>query len=118
MGSKQAVFSGLLERHHYPGHRGTAGENLQYLVSDRQGNALACVLFGAAAWQCKARDQEVGWDAANACVGAFVCDQQHTLSDPAMVRVPHLANYVPGRIARRLCGDWQEKYGHRVTSDS
>lgn len=47
---KQAIFSRLLERHHYLGHRGTVGENMQYLVSDAAGNPLACVLFGAASF--------------------------------------------------------------------
>ena len=61
-GSKQAAFSRLLERHHYLSHRGTVGENMQYFVCDRAGNALACVLFGAAAWQCRARDEHIGWD--------------------------------------------------------
>jgi hypothetical protein len=55
---KQAEFSHLLGRHHYLGHRGTVGENMQYLVSDARGTLLACVLFGAAAWQRKARDSE------------------------------------------------------------
>ena len=66
---KQAEFSRLLERHHYLGHRGTVGENMRYLASDRLGRVLACVLFGAAAWQCKARDGEIGWDAATRARG-------------------------------------------------
>ena len=59
----RALFEALLHHHHYLGHRGSVGENLQYLVSDRHGHPLACILFGAAAWQCRARDQHIGWDA-------------------------------------------------------
>jgi hypothetical protein len=111
---KQAEFSRLLERHHYLSHRGTVGENMQYLVSDRAGNALACVLFGAAAWQCKARDAEIGWDAATRARGlCFVTNNTRFLILP-WVRVPHLASHVLGRITRRLSGDWQEKYGHPI----
>jgi hypothetical protein len=113
-GSKQAEFSHLLERHHYLGHRGTVGENMQYLVSDRVGHVLACVLFGAAAWQCKARDAEIGWDAATRARGlSFVTNNTRFLILP-WVRVPHLASHVLGRITRRLSGDWQEKYGHPI----
>jgi hypothetical protein len=111
---KQAVFSRLLERHHYLSHRGTVGENMQYFVSDRQGNPLACVLFGAAAWQCRARDAHIGWDAAARARGlAYVTNNTRFLILP-WVRVPHLASHVLGRIARRLSADWQEKYGHPI----
>jgi len=111
---KQAVFSGMLERHHYLSHRGTVGENMQYLVSDRQGNPLACILFGAAAWQCRARDEHIGWNAATRARGlSYVTNNTRFLILP-WVRVPHLASHVLGRIARRLSGDWQEKYGHPI----
>ncbi len=111
---KQAEFSRLLHSHHYLGHRGTVGENMQYLVSDAQGNPLACVLFGAAAWQCKARDGEIGWDSATRARGlAYVTNNTRFLILP-WVRVPHLASHVLGRIARRLSADWQSKYGHPI----
>lgn len=111
---KQAEFLRLLERHHYLGHRGTVGENMQYLVHDAQGHVLACVLFGAAAWQCRARDEHIGWDAATRARGlCFVTNNTRFLILP-WVRVPHLASHVLGRITRRLSGDWQEKYGHPI----
>ena len=111
---KQAVFSDLLERHHYLSHRGTVGENMQYLVGDGQGNPLACVLFGAAAWQCRARDEHIGWNAETRARGlCYVTNNTRFLILP-WVRVPHLASHVLGRIARRLSSDWQAKYGHPI----
>jgi hypothetical protein len=111
---KQAVFSDLLERHHYLSHRGTVGENMQYLVGDGQGNPLACVLFGAAAWQCRARDEHIGWNAETRARGlSYVANNTRFLILP-WVRVPHLASHVLGRIARRLSSDWQAKYGHPI----
>lgn len=111
---KQGVFAHMLKAHHYLGHRGTVGENMQYLVSDQQGHPLACVLFGAAAWQCRARDAHIGWDAATRGRGlAHVTNNTRFLILP-WVRVPHLASHVLGRIARRLSGDWQAKYGHPI----
>ena len=41
-------------------------------------------------------------------------DQQHALSHPGWVEVPHLASHVLGLIARRIRADWQAKYGHPV----
>ncbi len=38
-----------LARHHYLGWGGSSGANLRYLIRDRHGRDLACVLFAAAA---------------------------------------------------------------------
>jgi hypothetical protein len=111
---QRALFEALLQHHHYLGHRGSVGENLQYLVSNRQGHPLACVLFGAAAWQCKARDQHIGWDAPTRQRRlGYVANNTRFLIVP-WVRVPHLASHVLGRIVRRLSEDWQHKYGHPI----
>ena len=59
---QRALFDALLHEHHYLSHRSSVGENLQYLVRDAQGRPLACLLFGAAAWQCASRDHYIGWD--------------------------------------------------------
>ena len=111
---KLAEFSRLLASHHYLGHRGTVGENMQYLVRDSRGRVLACVLFGAAAWQCKARDQDIGWDAATRARGLSSLTNNTRFLILPWVRVPHLAGHVLARIVRRLSADWQEKYGHPI----
>ena len=51
-----------MSEYHYLGYRTTVGENLRYLISDRNGRSLACLLFGAAAWKCADRDAFIGWD--------------------------------------------------------
>jgi len=56
------LFHGLLVHEHDLGHRNTVGENLRYLVRDRQGRPVACALFGSVAWKCAARDAFLGWD--------------------------------------------------------
>ena len=30
------------------------------------------------------------------------------------MRIPHLGSWILGRVLRRLCADWEGKYGHRV----
>jgi hypothetical protein len=112
--AERALFEALLYRHHYLSHRSSVGENLQYLVRDRSGRPLACVLFGAAAWQCRARDQHIGWDApARQRRLNYLTNNTRFLIVP-WARVPHLASHILGRIARRLCADWQHKYGHPI----
>ena len=50
-----------LHRYHYLGYRSRVGQNLQYWVCDRQNRPVACLAFGAPAWQCAVRDQWIGW---------------------------------------------------------
>jgi hypothetical protein len=111
---QRALFEGLLHHHHYLSHGGSVGENLRFLVRERQGRPVACVLFGAAAWQCRARDEFVGWDAAarQRRLG-YVANNTRFLLLP-WVHVPSLASHVLGRVARRLSTDWQRKYGHPI----
>jgi hypothetical protein len=113
-GAQRALFDALLQRHHYLGHRSTVGENLQYLVQDRAGRPLACVLFGSAAWQCRARDQYIGWDAATRQRRLSSITNNTRFLILPWVRVPHLASHLLGRIPQRLAADWMRKYGHPI----
>ena len=110
----RVLFENLLHRHHYLCYRSPVGENLQYLVSHRQGRPLACVLFGAAAWQCADRDEYIGWDAATRSQGLHLITNNTRFLILPWVRVPHLASHLLSRIARRLSRDWQGKYGHPI----
>jgi len=58
------AFKCLFSRYHYLGFSRTVGENLKYLVFDRDTRPLACLLFGSAAWKIAPRDNFIGWDAA------------------------------------------------------
>jgi hypothetical protein len=102
-----------LRAHHYLGLR-IVGENLAYLARDREGREVACLLFGAAAWKCAARDSFLEWG---------VEERERRLAEVAnntrflilpWVKVPHLASHVLGLVARRIDGDWRKKYGHGI----
>lgn len=111
---QRAIFEAALHQYHYLSYRSPVGENLQYLVRDRQGRPLACALFGAAAWQCAARDRFIGWTAAQRQRGLpSVVNQARFLILP-WVRVPHLASHLLAQLTGRLSGDWSRKYGHPV----
>ena len=107
-------FARLLQQHHYLGYSRPVGENAAYLIQSRCGKPLACALFGAAAWKCAPRDRFIGWSSE--------ARQQHlpSIANNARllilpwVEVPHLASHLLGTLARRVSGDWQRKYGHRI----
>jgi hypothetical protein len=112
--SQHGLFEALLHQHHYLSHRSSVGENLQYVVSDRQGRILACVLFGAAAWQCADRDRYIGWDAPTRSQRLHLLTNNTRFLIPAWVQVRHLASHVLSRIAQCLSQHWQGKYGHPI----
>ena len=110
----RALFATLLREHHYLSHRSWVGQNLQYLVRDRHGRPLACVLWGAAAWQCAVRDRHIGWDAATRQAHLHLLANNSRFLILPGVRVPHLGNHLLSQVARRLSADWQRKYGHPI----
>ncbi len=108
------VFNGLLAGYHYLGHRNTAGENLRYLIRDRRGRPVACLLFGSAAWACAARDAWIGWSrAARGRNLPGLANNTRFLVVP-WAAVPCLASHALGLAARRIRADWERKYGHPI----
>lgn len=112
--AQRALFQALLHQRHYLGHRSCVGENLQYLACDRSGQPVACVLFGAAAWQCADRDRYIGWDPQRRAQGLSLIANNTRFLIPAWVQVRHLASHLLAQIAHRVCRDWQAKYGHPI----
>lgn len=104
----------LLVRYHYLGYGGPVGENVQHVVHDARGRAVAVMVWGAAAWKCAPRDGFVGWSPAQRRARlSLVVNQQRFLILP-WGRAPHLASHVLARATRRLARDWHGRYGHPV----
>ena len=104
------LYEWLLHQYHYLSYTGTVGLNLKYLVRDRQGRPLSCLLFGSAAWQCAVRDQFIGWSpAARQARLQQVTNNTRFLIVP-WAEVPQLASHVLSLVGRRLRQDWQHKY--------
>ena len=108
------LFQRYLAQHHYLSYSGTVGENLGYLIRSCAGVDLACLLFGAAAWQCAPRDRWIGWSAEQRARGlALIANNSRFLILP-WVRVEHLASHILSQIVQRIDADWQRRYHHRI----
>ncbi len=99
----------FLEKYHYLKCR-VVGENVGYLAYNREGNEIACLLFGAAAWRCEVRDGFFKSQATQPPLSE-VANNTRFLVLPWW-RAPHLASHLLGRVAARIECDWQMKYGH------
>jgi hypothetical protein len=107
-------FTRYLLEHHYLGYSGAVGHHLKYLVRDRHGRDLGCLLFSAAAWRLKARDRFIGWtDRQRQQRLSRVTNNSRFLILP-WIRVDHLASHMLATIVRRLAADWQHKYAEPV----
>jgi hypothetical protein len=109
-----SLFSYLLTRYHYLSYSVTVGENMKYLIRDKLGRPVSCVLFGSSAWKVACRDGYLGWT--KECRQSklhLVTNNMRFLVMP-WVRVAHLASHILGKIARRIQKDWVERYGHSV----
>jgi len=106
-------FDAYLQCYHYLGLR-VVGQNMKYLVRDKQGRDLACLLFGAAAWRAGARDQFVGWDQTQRAAALHCLANNTRYLILPWVKVTGLASHLLSQVARRLSQDWQHKYGHPI----
>ena len=107
-------LAAALNQFHYLGHGGTVGENLQYVLREGGGRPLAFILFGAAAWKCQPRDAFIGWTPAQREQQLSLIANNTRFLIPAWVQVAHLGSWLLSQVLRRLSGDWQAKYGHRI----
>lgn len=108
------LFEHLLAAHHYLGYRSAVGLNLKYLVVDRQGRPLGCLLFGSAAWKCSARDEFIGWSASERQRRLQQVTNNTRFLILPWVQVRHLASHILSLVLRRVVEDWRAKYARSL----
>jgi len=108
------LFACLLNEYHYLGYKTSIGESVKYLVLDRRGRTLACVLFGSAAWKTAPRDLFIGWSLQARQRNVNLITNNTRFLILPWVKVPHLASHVLSLVSKRIMGDWIQKYNHPV----
>ncbi len=109
-----ALYRCLLSRYHYLSYKNSVGENMKYLLQDRHGRPLACLLFGSAAWKTGGRDTFIGWSPPVREQNLQLITNNTRFLILPWVKVPCLASHILSLTAKRICSDWQEKYAHRI----
>jgi hypothetical protein len=104
----RALVARYLHEHHYLGYPDPLGQ-LHYLVHDRQGREVACLLFGPAAWKVAARDRFIGWSDLQRRSGLrHVANNSRFL---VLVKAPHLASHLLAAALPHLRRDWAAHHG-------
>lgn len=110
-GDEALLWQTLLSQYHYLGFTTRVGQSLRYVARASNGRAVACLLFGAAAWKTAPRDAFIGWSAKarERNISRVVNNMRFLI--PPWVNVAHLASHVLAMALRRLPEDWRSKYG-------
>jgi len=106
-----ALWNELIERYHYLGHQPLPGAQIRYLVFGG-GHLLAALGFGAAAWKVAPRDRFIDWttDQRRANLHRIVNNARFLILPWVTVR--NLASGILAASAKRLPGDWNNRYGY------
>jgi hypothetical protein len=99
-------------RAHHPRRDGPlCGAQIRYLIVSETRGVLGGLAVSAAAWRVRVRDAWLGWTDAERAekLQGIVCNSRFLILPT--IRVRHLASHVLSQLARRLRGDWRDRYG-------
>lgn len=109
------VWNATVAAYHYMGFQRPFGAHQRYWVRSKAQGAdrvLGALLFAAPAKALADRDNWIGWSAAERRRYLYrIVANSRFLLLPG-IEVPHLASHVLGLAARRLRGDWSQRYGY------
>lgn len=107
------LWTELVARHHYRGAIVLPGAQLRYLARAGE-DVVAAFGLGAAAWRVAPRDRFIGWTSAEREAHLPQVVDLHRFLVLPWVRVPGLASHLLSRLARRLPGEWLDRYRCRL----
>jgi hypothetical protein len=110
--SLMRLWNEYVERYHILGYKRPFGAHQRYFILSRAERPLGCVLFSASAWALLCRDQWIGWSKTDRSKRLhLVVNNSRFLIFP-WVHVKNLASRALSLTAKRICHDWQDRYGY------
>ena len=106
------LWNEYVQRYHYLGYQPLPGAQLRYLATS-QGQILALLGFGAAAWKLAPRDGWIGWSAAQRQQRLHLLINNARFLILPWVTSRNLASKLLAMAARRVAEDWDHRYGYR-----
>ncbi len=108
-----AAFDAQLADHHYLGAGRPVGDYLRQLV-ERDGHAVALLVWGPSCYALKDRDLWISWSALQRVERLkLVVQNRRFLLLSAKGQSPNLASQCLGAALRALPGQWREHFGYR-----
>ena len=110
---EEEKWNQLMNEHHYLGFHKLVGESIKY-GAWINGEWVALVGWGTAAFKCGARDGWIGWTKEQQWRRlVYIANNLRFLVLPG-VQIPNLASKVLSKNLKRLSGDWVAAYGHPI----
>lgn len=106
------LWNEYIQRYHYLGYQPLPGAQLRYIAGS-QGQILALLGFGAAAWKIAPRDRWIGWSAAQRQKRLHLLINNARFLILPWVTSRNLASKLLAVTARRVAEDWDHRYGYR-----
>jgi hypothetical protein len=103
------LWNEYIDRYHYLGFSPLPGAQLRYFVR-AQGQILALLGFGAAAWKCAPRDQFINSSPAQREQHLHLVVNNARFLILPWVKSHNLASRILATAARALRNDWQQRY--------
>jgi Domain of unknown function (DUF4338) len=114
VGGKEGIrlWNEYVHRYHPLGYKRPFGAHQRYFLVGGEERRLGCLLFAAAAWALRERDQWIGWTERERAqrLNGVVANTRFVLFP--WVRVKNLASQALALAARRIRADWEQRYGY------
>lgn len=109
---KSRIWNSLMDEFHPLGNGPLCGRQIRYLVFSKNYGWLGALSFSAATWHLKSRDKWIGWNEAahHFNIQKVICNSRFLILP--IIKVPNLASCVLSKSLKRLCYDWNERYGY------
>jgi hypothetical protein len=106
-------FDAQLATHHYLGAGRPVGDYLRQIV-ERDGHAVALLVWGPSCYALKDRDRSIGWSASQRVARLkLIVQNRRFLVLAAKGQSPNLASQAMGAALRALPDQWREPFGYR-----
>ena len=107
-----ALWNEFIDRYHYLGYKTLPGAQLRYFVKS-EGQILALLGFGAAAWKTAPRDSYIGWDKPTREKNLHLVVNNARFLILPWVHSKNLGSKILSLASKRICSDWEQRYNYR-----
>ena len=109
----EKLYKGLINTYHYLGYTRPVGEHLEYMAFS-QNRPIACIGWCSAPRHIGCRDRYLGWNKEERIANLHKIAINTRFLILPWVRIPHLASYLLGLMARMISHDWKSVYNHEI----
>ncbi len=107
-----ALWNEFIDRYHYLGYKTLPGAQLRYFVKS-EGQILALLGFGAAAWKTAPRDTYIGWDKPTRKKNLHLVVNNARFLILPWVHSKNLGSKILSLASKQICSDWEQRYNYR-----